>query len=130
MAVRSLIFDDEPLLPDRSSYNVVVAYGAKTTDIGLGPRRVGGTTLNNSITQTVTYTLDACQTQYFMDLYYGELLEGQLPLRILLEVSGSDLSRDRWYIATIVGAPTFPTYTGIVNQVSVSYNLVPDVPSV
>ena len=119
-----LCFGGEPLIPDRDSYSLPLPYGAVTSDLPGGPVRVRANTLNNSVTITVQYTLDACQTDYFCSMYYGALREGQLPVKARLDLNGHDLVDETEYVCTILGAQ-FPQYTGIVNTVSVTYNAVP-----
>ena len=122
----TLCFGQEPLLPDRDSYQLGVAYGAINSDIGGGPVRSRANFRNNSVNVTATYTLDPCQTQGFMDWYYAETLEGQLPVRVRLDLTGSDLVDETWYVATILSISA-PTYTGVYSRISVTYNAVPQI---
>lgn len=123
--ITELCFGGQPLLPDRDSYQPGVAYGAVTTDIGGGPVRARANYRNNSVNTTVTYTLNACELQWFMDVYYVALREGQLPVKVRLDLNGSDLVDETWYVATIIGAPSAPVWTGIYAKISVTYNAVP-----
>lgn len=126
--IPSLCFAGEPLLPDRDSYQLPLASGAIGTDLPGGPMRVRQNRLNNSVNVTVSYTLNQIQTQYWMDLYYGVLLEGALPIRVRLDLTGTDLLDEVWYVATIVpGSASFPQYTAIVNTITVTYNAVPQI---
>lgn len=123
--ITKLCFGGKPLLPDRDSYQVGIAYGAVATDIGSGPVRVRAQYRNNSVNTTVTYTFNACELQWFMDVYYVALKEGQLPVEVRLDLNGSDLVDETWYVATIIGAPSAPVWTGIYAKISVTYNAVP-----
>lgn len=124
--IRSLCFCGEPLIPDRDSYSLPLANGNVYTDLPGGPVRVRTNTRNNSVNITCQYTLDAAQSSYFADMYYGVLREGTLPIRVRLELTANDLLDEVWYVATIIDAQ-FPQYTGIVNTVSVTYNAVPQI---
>ena len=119
-----LVFGGEPLLPDRGSYKLGIAFGAIVTDIGNGPVRSRANGLNNSVNVSCTYTLDTVMTQWFMDLWYSVLKEGQMPLKARLDLTGSDLTDETWYVTTIIGA-SLPQYTGLINKITVQYNAVP-----
>lgn len=123
--IKSLCFAGEPLLPDRDSYQLPLANGAIPSDLPGGPMRLRQNSLNNSVNVSVQYTLNQLQTQYWLDLYYGELLEGAVPLRVRLDLNGTDLLDETWYVATIVPGTASFAYTGIVNTLSVTYNAVP-----
>lgn len=122
-----LCYGGEMILPDRDSYQLGMAYGAVGTDIGGGPRRQRAQYRNNSVNVTVNYTMDACQTQWFMDFYYATLAEGQLPVNVRLDLTGSDLIDETIYVATITQAPFPSRYDAILNTVSVTYNAVPKI---
>ena len=122
--ITSLCFGGQPLLPDRDSYQNGIAYGAINSDIGGGPVRQRANYRNNSVNTTVTYTLNACELQWFMDVYYVALKEGQLPVSVRLDLTASDLVDETWYVATIL-AISAPMWTGIIAKISVTYNAVP-----
>lgn len=119
-------FGGEPVLPDRDSYKLGLAFGALITDIGNGPVRSRANGLNNSVNVSCTYTFDACMMQWFMDMWYTVLREGQMPLEVRLDLNGSDLADETWYVATIVDAG-LPQYTGIIGKVTLTFNAVPKI---
>lgn len=123
--ITKLCFGGQPLLPDRDSYQTGIAYGALNSDLGGGPVRQRANYRNNSVNTTVTYTFNASELQWFMDVYYVALKEGQLPVEVRLDLTASDLCDKTWYIATIIGAPSAPVWTGIYAKITVSYNAVP-----
>lgn len=119
-------FGDEPVLPDRDSYKLGVPFGALITDIGNGPVRSRASGLNNSVNVSCTYTFEPYMTQWFNDLWFTELREGQLPLEVRLDLNGSDLSDETWYVATIVNISA-PTYTGLISKYTITFNAVPKI---
>ena len=125
--IATLCYGGEPLLPDRGSYRAGISFGAIVTDIGGGPPRGRMRSLNNAVTVSVTYTMDLCQTQWFLDKWYTELQEGTLPIKLSLELTGSDLAEGVEYVATIVGAsiPSMPMVG--CNKIGLSLSVVPQI---
>lgn len=127
MTAPNFEFDGAPILPDRDGYGLAMAFGATIANVAGGLSRSRSVSRNNSVNISAQYTLTLAQTRYVMDLYYNVLKEGQLPLMVRLEVTGSDLANEVWYEARIVGAPSFPTYLGHTNIIEFIFNVVPSI---
>lgn len=123
--IPTLCFGGKQMLPDRDSYRPGISFGAVVTDIGGGPPRSRMQSLNNAVTVSVTYTFDLCETQWFLDKWYTELREGTLPIKLPLELTGSDLLNGTEYVATIMGAD-IPSFAMVgVNKIGLSLSVVP-----
>lgn len=123
--IPTLCFGGKQMLPDRDSYRPGISFGAVVTDIGGGPPRSRMQSLNNAVTVSVTYTFDLCETQWFLDKWYTELQEGTLPIKLPLELTGSDLLNGTEYVATILGAD-IPSFAMVgVNKIGLSLSVVP-----
>lgn len=120
-----LCFAGEPILPDRDSYSIPVAFDNVVTNLTGGPARSRANYRNGAVTINVTYTLNYNQCVYFSDLYYGPLLEGSMPIRLRLALTPADIADNAEYVCTIVSAPQFPRFPGTINTLTITVNAVP-----